>query len=90
MKRAYFFLAFPLVDVFLADFEAAFFVAIVFTTFHAVRDLTVALTWQNSPDRSGKLSNERGESAVGCESASRCPFMTGFLRSFLTIMFFDD
>jgi hypothetical protein len=32
-----------------------FLAAIQLTTFHAVRDLPVALTWQDVPDRSGKL-----------------------------------
>jgi hypothetical protein len=32
-----------------------FFEAISLTTFHAVRDLPVALTWQDVPDRSDKL-----------------------------------
>ena len=50
---AYFFF-----DDFLADFFAAafFFAAIKLTTFHAVRDLTVAPTWQKTPDLSGKLT----------------------------------
>jgi hypothetical protein len=42
----------PLEDFLLEDLDAAFFVAISFTTFHAVRDLTVALSWQQSSDRS--------------------------------------
>jgi hypothetical protein len=33
--------------------------AILLTTFHAVRDLPVAPTWQKTPDRSGKLKIER-------------------------------
>jgi len=37
-------------------FDAAFFfVAIQLTTFHAVRDLTVALTWQFALDRSSTI-----------------------------------
>jgi hypothetical protein len=32
-----------------------FFAAIKLTTFHAVRDLPVAHSWQKAPDRSGKL-----------------------------------
>jgi hypothetical protein len=36
-------------------FLAAFFAAIKLTTFHAVRDLTVAPTWQKTPDLSGQL-----------------------------------
>jgi len=46
---------------FFADFFAAFlagaffFAAIKLTTFHAVRDLPVAPTWQNTPDFSGKV-----------------------------------
>jgi hypothetical protein len=45
----------------LEDFFAAFlagaffFAAIELTTFHAVRDLPVAPTWQTTPDFSGKL-----------------------------------
>jgi hypothetical protein len=52
---AYFFF-----DDFLLDFLAAafFFAAIKLTTFHAVRDLTVAPTWQKKPDFSGQLSFE--------------------------------
>jgi hypothetical protein len=34
------------------DFFAFFLVAIVLTTFHAVRDLTVAHSWHYVPDRS--------------------------------------
>jgi hypothetical protein len=50
---AYFFF-----DDFFADFLAAafFFAAIKLTTFHAVRDLTVAPTWQKTPDLSGQLT----------------------------------
>ena len=53
MVRAYFFFE----DFLVAFFAglAAFFVAIMLTTFHAVRDLPVAPTWQNVPDRSGKV-----------------------------------
>ena len=45
-------------DDFFADFLAAafFFAAIKLTTFHAVRDLTVAPTWQKTPDLSGQLT----------------------------------
>ena len=48
----------PFFDDFLADFFAAafFFAAIKLTTFHAVRDLTVAPTWQKTPDLSGQLT----------------------------------
>ncbi|HEU4521309.1 MAG TPA: hypothetical protein VFT12_04850 [Thermoanaerobaculia bacterium] len=48
---------------FLLDFlEAAFFfAAIKLTTFHAVRDLTVAPTWQKAPDCAGRLVSEEGE-----------------------------
>jgi len=42
-------------DAFLDFFAAFFLVAILFTTFHAVRDLPVALTWHYVPDRSDKL-----------------------------------
>ena len=51
---AYFFFEDLFVD-FLVDFLAGFLAAILFTTFHAVRDLSVAPTWQQVPDRSGKL-----------------------------------
>ena len=49
------------------DLAADFFdAAIVFTTFHAVRDLPVAPSWQNSPDGAGNLEcsrkSEAGES----------------------------
>ena len=51
----YFFFVFDLlVDAFALDLAAGFFVAIgTLTTFHAVRDLTVAPSWQNAPDVSG-------------------------------------
>jgi hypothetical protein len=38
------------------DFFAFFLVAILLTTFHAVRDLAVALIGHQVPDRSGKLA----------------------------------
>ncbi|HEV2721934.1 MAG TPA: hypothetical protein VG323_18075 [Thermoanaerobaculia bacterium] len=41
-------------DFFAAFFAAFFLAAIQLTTFHAVRDLPVALTWQDVSDRSGK------------------------------------
>jgi hypothetical protein len=45
--------------LFFADFlvflAAFFFVAILLTTFHAVRDLSVAHPWHQVPDRSDKL-----------------------------------
>jgi hypothetical protein len=41
--------------VFLAAF---FFVAIMLTTFRAVRDLSVAHPWHRVPDRSGKLTRD--------------------------------
>jgi len=53
---AYFFFA----DFFVAFLAAFFFVAIKLTTFHAVRDLTVAPTWQTAPDRSGNLNPAGG------------------------------
>ncbi len=55
MVRAYFFFE----DFLVAFFAglAAFFVAIMLTTFHAVRDLPVAHSWHNSPERSGNLSS---------------------------------
>jgi hypothetical protein len=42
-------------DAFFDFFAAFFLVAIMLTTFHAVRDLTVALTWHYVPDRSDKF-----------------------------------
>lgn len=51
---AYFFFAVFLL-LFLEDLAAAFLVAISLTTFHAVRDLPVAPTWQKVLDRSSKL-----------------------------------
>ncbi|HET7712157.1 MAG TPA: hypothetical protein VFL80_09540 [Thermoanaerobaculia bacterium] len=53
MKRYFFFDDF-LLPPFLA--VAFFLLAILLTTFHAVRDLSVALTWQTTPDLSGKLA----------------------------------
>jgi hypothetical protein len=42
-------------DFFAAFLAGAFFLAaIMLTTFHAVRDLPVAPTWQNTPECSGK------------------------------------
>jgi hypothetical protein len=49
---AYFFFA----GFFAAFLAAFFFAAIKLTTFHAVRDLTVAPTWQKTPDLSGQLT----------------------------------
>jgi hypothetical protein len=47
---------------FFADFfvflAAFFFVAIMLTTFRAVRDLSVAHPWHRVPDRSGKLTRD--------------------------------
>jgi hypothetical protein len=60
--------------LFLEDFAAAFLVAIALTTFHAVRDLPVAPTWQKTPDISGKLENverERGRGKRRGETGSR-------------------
>jgi hypothetical protein len=54
---SYFFFELFLLLAFLdEDLAADFFdAAIVFTTFHAVRDLPVAPSWQISPDDAGKL-----------------------------------
>jgi hypothetical protein len=55
-----------LLAAFLAGLEALddfFAAAIVLTTFHAVRDLSVAPTWQKTPDLSGNLN----ASGVGFE-----------------------
>ena len=47
---------------FLPPFLPPFFLAAIeLTTFHAVRDLPVALTWQKAPDGSGKLVAITGE-----------------------------
>jgi hypothetical protein len=51
--------------LFLEDFAAAFLVAIALTTFHAVRDLPVAPTWQKTPDFSGKLDTDGREEGEG-------------------------
>jgi len=45
-----------LLPPFFEDLEL-FLAAILLTTFHAVRDLPVAPTWQKVPDRSGKLNS---------------------------------
>ena len=42
-------------DAFFVFFPPFFFVAIMLTTFHAVRDLTVALIWQSALDRSSTI-----------------------------------
>jgi len=52
-----------LLDFFDEAFPPFFAAAILLTTFHAVRDLSVAPTWQQVPDRSGKLIPLGGESA---------------------------
>ena len=52
MVRAYFF--FDFLVAFFAGL-AAFFVAIMLTTFHAVRDLPVAHSWHNTPESSGNF-----------------------------------
>jgi hypothetical protein len=46
-----------LLPPFLEDLEDFFEAAILLTTFHAVRDLPVAPTWQKTPDFSGKLDD---------------------------------
>jgi len=43
-------------DAFFVFLAAFFFVAIMLTTFRAVRDLSVAHPWHRVPDRSGKLT----------------------------------
>lgn len=85
LLRTYFFLAFALLDDALLFFEddlaAAFFVAIVFTTFHAVRDLTVAPSWQITPDFSDELLN-------GVEAATaRRPLLPAPASCFVTVIF---
>jgi len=52
-------------DAFFVFFAAFFLVAILLTTFHAVRDLPVALTWHQVPDRSGKLTCVWGDDLEG-------------------------
>ena len=52
-------------DAFFVFFDPFFLVAILLTTFHAVRDLPVALTWHQVPDRSGKLSCVWGDDLEG-------------------------
>ncbi|MEO8033585.1 MAG: hypothetical protein ABI837_04085, partial [Acidobacteriota bacterium] len=55
---------FLLLAAFFAGLEALddfFDAAIVLTTFHAVRDLPVAPTWQKTPDLSGNLDALRVE-----------------------------
>jgi hypothetical protein len=55
-EASYFFFDFALVDAFALDLAAGFFaVAMMLTTFHAVRDLTVAPIWQKTPEFSGSL-----------------------------------
>jgi len=51
VMSGYFFFDDFLAPPFLA--AAFFFAAILFTTFHAVRDLTVAPIWHNAPECSG-------------------------------------
>lgn len=48
-------------DDFLDFLAAFFFAAIAFTTFHAVRDLPVALTWQKAPEYLRQLISDQGE-----------------------------
>ncbi len=72
LVQAYFFFAFALLDDAedffeeAADFEPPFFaVAISFTTFPAVRDLTVALTWQKfAGSRRNSLKNFKEQSTA--------------------------
>ena len=59
---AYFFFDdFLLLDFFDEDLEDFFDAAILLTTFHAVRDLPVAPTWQQVPDCSGIFLCEEGK-----------------------------
>jgi hypothetical protein len=53
VMSGYFFFADFLAPPFLAPPLPPFFAAILLTTFHAVRDLTVAPTWHNAPEFSG-------------------------------------
>ena len=59
MIAYFFFDDFLLLDFF-EDLDADFLAAIVLTTFHAVRDLPVALSWHYVPDFSGKLAHVEG------------------------------
>jgi hypothetical protein len=52
-------------DDFLLFLAAFFFVAIMLTTFRAVRDLSVAHPWHQVPDRSGKLACVGGGESEG-------------------------
>jgi hypothetical protein len=67
-KSDYFFFAFPLLADFFEDDLAADFlaVAIEFTTFHAVRDLTVAPIWQKSANRFAESLNVVGRTTRLC------------------------
>jgi hypothetical protein len=54
-------------DDFLVFLAAFFFVAIMLTTFRAVRDLSVARPWHQVPDRSGRLACMGGGEMKGRE-----------------------
>jgi hypothetical protein len=71
----------------LLDFLAAFFfAAIELTTFHAVRDLSVAPTWQTTPDSSGnRVCNELGIGEKG-ERCRRPSTVTENVVQFLAII----
>ena len=58
MIGVYFFFEDFLLLFFDEDLDDFFAAAIVLTTFHAVRDLSVAPTWQKEPDCSGQLESE--------------------------------
>jgi len=55
VMSGYFFFDDFLAPPFLAPPLPPFFAAILLTTFHAVRDLTVAPTWQIAPDSPAQL-----------------------------------
>ena len=71
--------------LFLEDLAAAFLVAISLTTFHAVRDLPVAPTWQKTPDCSGKLECEGKGNGRG-ETTRRPSTVTERFIQFLAII----
>ena len=72
-------------DFLLAFFAAFFFAAIKLTTFHAVRDLTVAPTWQKTPDCAGRLFSDFAPGAWR-RRLRRPSTVTDFIVQFLAII----
>jgi len=68
------------------DLEDFFDAAMSLTTFHAVRDLPVAPTWQYVPECSGKF--ECGEVGMRGETAGRPSTVARRLIQFLAIVIF--